>query len=39
VDALSTIVIGEKTAKIFSWYDNEYGYAARCVDVARLYAK
>jgi glyceraldehyde 3-phosphate dehydrogenase len=39
VDALSTIVIGEKTAKIFSWYDNEYAYAARCVDVARLYAR
>jgi glyceraldehyde 3-phosphate dehydrogenase len=39
VDALSTIVIGEKMGKIFSWYDNEYGYAARCVDVARLYAK
>jgi glyceraldehyde 3-phosphate dehydrogenase len=39
LDALSTIVIGEKTAKVFSWYDNEYGYAARCVDVAKLYAK
>jgi glyceraldehyde 3-phosphate dehydrogenase len=39
VDALSTIVIGEKTAKIFSWYDNEYAYAARCVDVAKLYSK
>ena len=39
VDALSTIVIGDKTAKIFSWYDNEYAYAARCVDVAKLYAK
>ncbi len=38
VDALSTIVVGERTGKIFSWYDNEYGYAARCVDVARLYA-
>ena len=39
VDALSTIVIGDKTAKVFSWYDNEYAYAARCVDVAKLYAK
>jgi glyceraldehyde 3-phosphate dehydrogenase len=39
VDALSTIVIGDKTAKVLSWYDNEYAYAARCVDVARLYAK
>jgi len=39
VDAPSTIVIGDKTAKVFSWYDNEYAYAARCVDVARLYAR
>ncbi len=39
VDAPSTIVIGERTAKVFSWYDNEYAYAARCVDVARLFAK
>ncbi len=37
VDALSTIVIGERTGKVFSWYDNEYAYAARCVDVARLF--
>jgi len=37
VDAPSTIVIGDKTAKVFSWYDNEYAYAARCVDVARLF--
>jgi glyceraldehyde 3-phosphate dehydrogenase len=39
VDALSTIVIGDRSAKVLSWYDNEYGYAARCVDVAKLYAK
>ena len=37
VDAPSTMVIGEKTAKVLSWYDNEYAYAARCVDVARLF--
>jgi glyceraldehyde 3-phosphate dehydrogenase len=39
VDALSTMVIGEKTGKVLSWYDNEYAYAARCVDVAKLFAK
>ena len=39
VDLLSTIVIGEKTGKVFSWYDNEHAYAARCVDVAKLFAK
>lgn len=37
VDALSTLVIGDRIGKVFSWYDNEYAYAARCVDVARLY--
>ncbi|MBP7799607.1 MAG: type I glyceraldehyde-3-phosphate dehydrogenase [Thermoanaerobaculaceae bacterium] len=37
VDALSTMVIGDRIGKVFSWYDNEYAYAARCVDVARLY--
>ncbi len=39
VDALSTVVIGEKVGKVLSWYDNEYAYAARCVDVMRLYAR
>jgi glyceraldehyde 3-phosphate dehydrogenase len=38
VDALSTMVVGERFGKVLSWYDNEYAYAARCVDVARLYA-
>lgn len=37
VDAQSTMVIGDHFGKVFSWYDNEYAYAARCVDVARLY--
>jgi len=36
-DSEQTLVIGERTAKVLSWYDNEYAYAARCVDVARLY--
>ncbi|MFP4430419.1 MAG: type I glyceraldehyde-3-phosphate dehydrogenase [Spirochaetota bacterium] len=32
-DALSTMVIG-KTVKVFSWYDNEWGYSHRVVDLA-----
>jgi len=35
VDGLSTKVIGEKgdLVKIFSWYDNEWGYSCRIVDL------
>jgi glyceraldehyde 3-phosphate dehydrogenase len=32
VDALSTMVIGGNMAKIFSWYDNEWGYSCRVAD-------
>ena len=32
-DALSTMVNG-KTVKVMSWYDNEWGYSARVVDLA-----
>ncbi len=39
VDALSTMVIGDRMGKILAWYDNEFGYAARCVDVAMLCPK
>jgi glyceraldehyde 3-phosphate dehydrogenase len=34
VDSLLTQVIGEKLVKVFSWYDNESGYACRLRDLA-----
>ncbi|HWH76852.1 MAG TPA: type I glyceraldehyde-3-phosphate dehydrogenase [Candidatus Binatus sp.] len=34
VDALSTVVLDGKMAKILSWYDNEWGYSCRVADLA-----
>ncbi|TCP52809.1 glyceraldehyde-3-phosphate dehydrogenase (NAD+) [Tumebacillus sp. BK434] len=39
VDGLSTMVVGEKTVKVVAWYDNEWGYSERVVDLARLVGK
>lgn len=36
VDALSTMVINGTQVKIYAWYDNEWGYANRLVDVALM---
>ena len=33
VDALSTIVLEGTLVHVSSWYDNEMGYSARCVDL------
>lgn len=33
VDALSTMVIGDKMVKVLSWYDNEWGYSCRVADL------
>jgi glyceraldehyde 3-phosphate dehydrogenase len=38
IDALSTMVIGDNMAKIVSWYDNEWGYSNRVVDLAAYVA-
>jgi len=34
-DATSTFVIDGNFAKVFSWYDNEWGFSNRMVDVAK----
>ena len=35
VDALSTMVTGGTQVKVLAWYDNEWGYANRLVELAR----
>ncbi len=34
VDASLTSVMEDRMAKVVSWYDNEWGYSNRCVDLA-----
>jgi glyceraldehyde 3-phosphate dehydrogenase len=34
VDALSTMVVNETQVKVLAWYDNEWGYANRLVELA-----
>ena len=34
VDAETTMVIEDKMVKVLAWYDNEWGYATRCLDLA-----
>lgn len=39
VDALSTMMVNDKMLKLVSWYDNEWGYSNRAVDLADFIAK
>jgi glyceraldehyde 3-phosphate dehydrogenase len=36
VDLPSTAVLEERMVKVMAWYDNEWGYSCRCVDMAAL---
>ncbi len=36
VDALSTMVTNKTQVKIYAWYDNEWGYANRTAELAKL---
>ena len=38
VDSMSTNVIDGKLVHVSSWYDNEMGYSARCVDLLKYLA-
>ncbi len=39
VDLLSTKVLEGTLAKVIAWYDNEWGYSCRLVDLAKFVAK
>jgi len=39
VDALSTMVIDGTQVKVYAWYDNEWGYVNRMMDIVRMLAK
>ncbi|GLI09330.1 glyceraldehyde-3-phosphate dehydrogenase 1 [Paenibacillus tyrfis] len=39
IDALSTMVVGDNMVKVVSWYDNEWGYSNRVVDLVSFIAK
>ncbi len=38
-DAQSTAVMGDNLVKVFAWYDNEWGYSCRTVDLLKKMAK
>ncbi|WP_175639883.1 glyceraldehyde-3-phosphate dehydrogenase [Metabacillus schmidteae] len=39
IDSLSTIVIDQHKVKVLAWYDNEWGYSCRVVDLAKMVEK
>ncbi len=39
VDALSTMMSGERLAKVVAWYDNEWGYSCRVADLTAMVAE
>jgi glyceraldehyde 3-phosphate dehydrogenase len=38
VDALSTMVINDTQVKIYAWYDNEWGYVNRMMNITDMVA-
>tara|TARA_R110002050_G_scaffold269917_2_gene412612 strand:- start:157133 stop:158146 length:1014 start_codon:yes stop_codon:yes gene_type:complete len=39
IDAPSTMVINDTQVKILAWYDNEWGYVHRMIDIAHMIAR
>ncbi|MDP8235489.1 MAG: type I glyceraldehyde-3-phosphate dehydrogenase [Candidatus Erginobacter occultus] len=38
-DSQATMAVGGRMVKVLSWYDNEWGYSARCVDLLQRMAQ
>ncbi|WP_203333197.1 glyceraldehyde-3-phosphate dehydrogenase [Planococcus beigongshangi] len=38
IDGLSTMVMGKRKVKVLAWYDNEWGYSARVIDLTKRVA-
>lgn len=38
IDSLSTMVLENRKMKVLAWYDNEWGYSCRVVDLIRYVA-
>ncbi|PLS02572.1 glyceraldehyde-3-phosphate dehydrogenase [Neobacillus cucumis] len=39
IDGLSTMVMGKRKVKVLAWYDNEWGYSSRVIDLALYVAE
>ncbi|NNJ92257.1 MAG: glyceraldehyde-3-phosphate dehydrogenase, partial [Gammaproteobacteria bacterium] len=39
IDAPSTMVIDGTQVKVYAWYDNEWGYVNRMMDIASMVAE
>lgn len=39
VDAGNTRVVGSNCVKVVAWYDNEWGYSSRCLDLIKFMAE
>ncbi len=39
IDGLSTLVMGTNKVKVLAWYDNEWGYSSRVVDLVKYVAQ
>lgn len=36
IDGLSTMVLGDRMVKVLAWYDNEWGYSNRIIDLVQM---